>query len=183
MSGMISRKASTYPCFVLCFIPGTWNTAWHLAGAWKMCVEWISCWMGSSQQVTLWCLFSHLWRAWVSPTQGSGEPGSGGVCLFPVLLLSLCPMCTAGAGTSVDLWDLWAAEGKAGVRRGRRGNGFQIRGAAQAGLEPLEVWELLKLSCDPCPRIRGWGLWVAFIQEATHKMWNRVSIMIQRSKK
>ena len=45
-------------------------------------------------------------------------------------------MCTAGAGTSVDLWDLWAAEGKAWVRRGRRGNGFQIWGAAQAGLEP-----------------------------------------------
>lgn len=99
-----------------------------------------------------------LRRAWVSPTQESGEPGSGGVCLFPVLSPCLCPMCTEGAGTSVDLWDLWAAEGKAWVRRGRRGNGFQIGGAAQAGPEPLEVWELLKLSCDHCPRIGGWGL-------------------------
>lgn len=86
-----------------------------------------------------------LRRAWVSPTERSGSQGLGVFVSFLSCLPSLSPMCTAGAGTSVDLW---AAEGKAWVRRGRRGNGFQVGGAAQAGLEPLEVWKLLKVSCD-----------------------------------
>ena len=84
------------------------------------------------------------------------RPGKQGARLWGCFSHScLCPTCTVGAGTSVGLW---AAEGEAWVRRGRRGNGFQVRVAAQAGLEPLEVWELLKLSCDHYPRIGGWGL-------------------------
>ena len=81
-----------------------------------------------------------------TPVNGLGEPhpGERGARVWGCFSLScLCPTCPVGAGTSVGLW---AAEGEAWVRRGRRGNGFQVGGAAQAGLEPLEVWELLKLS-------------------------------------
>lgn len=59
---------------------------------------------------------SHPVKGLGEPHPGSREPGSGGVSLSCPCLPSLCCTCAAGAGTSVDLW---AAEGKAWVRRGR----------------------------------------------------------------
>lgn len=57
-----------------------------------------------------------------TPVKGLGEPHPGkqgarvwGCFSLLSCLPSLCCMCAAGAGTSVDLW---AAEGKAWVRRG-----------------------------------------------------------------